>query len=166
MPVDRWQRSLPMAIDEHNVTVADSTGGQPHFHFALLRLGNGQLLDREWLANLTTHRCFQFLFLTDAVAERLSRHYPRQGSGQTCDWSPHPAKYTTRVLCLRKGCSRREVRRVVYAHSCECLLSDICQRPHRGRFVIRLRRIGNTTAHANQVGATQHTSEEDANVYP
>jgi hypothetical protein len=92
-----------MAIDEHNVTVADSAGGQLHFHFALLRLGNGHLLDGEWLANLTTHRCFQFLFLKGALAEHLFRQRPRQGSGQTCDWGQRSSKYTTGAICLRKG---------------------------------------------------------------
>ena len=84
MPVDRWKRSLPMAIDEHNVAVADSTGHQLYLYFTLVRLSNGHLLDGEWLANLTTHRCFQFLFLKDALAKRLSRQHPRQGSGKTC----------------------------------------------------------------------------------
>jgi hypothetical protein len=52
-----------MAINEHNVTVADSTSNQLDLHLTPIRRGNGHLLNREWLANLTTHRCFQFLFL-------------------------------------------------------------------------------------------------------
>ena len=67
MPVDRWKLSLPMAIDKHDVTVADSAGNQLHLHFTPLRFSNGHLLDREWLTNFTTHRCFQFLFLKDAA---------------------------------------------------------------------------------------------------
>jgi len=92
-----------MAINEQNVTVADSTGNQLYLHFALLRLGDGQLLDGKWLANLTTHRCFQFLFLKDALAKRLSRQHLRQGPGKPCDWGQRSSKYTTGAICLRKG---------------------------------------------------------------
>ena len=77
MPVNRRKRSLPMAINEHNVTVADSTSNKLYLHFALIRLGNGHLLNGEWLANLTTHRCFQFLFLKGALAKHLFRQRPR-----------------------------------------------------------------------------------------
>jgi hypothetical protein len=63
VPINRWKRSLPMAIDKHDVTVADSTRNQLYLHLTPIRRGNGHLFNREWLANLTTHRCFQFLFL-------------------------------------------------------------------------------------------------------
>ena len=92
-----------MAIDAHKVTVADSTGHQLYLHFTLLGLSNVHLLDGEWLATLTPPRCFQFIFLKDAVAKRLLRQGLRQGSGKTYDQGQRSLKYTTGAICLRKG---------------------------------------------------------------